>query len=117
MEMIAVALIGVFPYGLFEWMNPIHMFLASFVFFDVIAILFFAFWFFCKFPRYFLVANYLLLLIGATFYYLTGSEATPLPFAATEIPTIVAIVAWGALFLWTLNKMNNPKDKSILGNP
>lgn len=111
MEMIALALIGVFPYGLFNWMNPIHMFLSSFVFFDIIAIPFFAFWFFRKFPRNFLIINYLLLLIGATFYYLTGSEKIPLPFAITEMMTIVAIIIWGALFLHTLSKLSNPKVK------
>lgn len=111
MEMIALALIGVFPYGLLSWMNPIHMFLSSFVFFDIIAIPFFAFWFFRKFPRNFLIINYLLLLIGAAFYYLTGSATIPLPFAITEMMTIVAIIIWGALFLQTLGKLSNPKAK------
>jgi len=108
MEMIAVALIGVFPYGLFEWANPVHMFLASFVFFDIMPILFFAFWFFRKFPRKFLIANYILSLIGATFYYLTGFVNTSIPFAVTEMVTIVAILLWIILFLYTLSKMSKP---------
>jgi len=109
MEMIAVALVGVFPYGLFEWANPIHMFLASFVFFNIMPILFFAFWFFRKFPRKFLITSYILSLIGATFYYLTGFVNTSIPFAVTEMVTIVAILLWIILLLCTLSKMSNPQ--------
>jgi hypothetical membrane protein len=109
MEMVAVALIGVFPYGLFEWANPVHMFLASFVFFDIMPILFFAFWFFRKFPRKFMITSYILSLIGATFYYLTGFANTSIPFAVTEIVTIVAVLLWIVLFLGTLSKMSSPK--------
>ena len=111
MEMIAVTLIGVFPYGLFKWANPVHMFLASFVFFDIMPILFFAFWFFRKFPRKFLITSYILSLIGATFYYLTGFVNTSIPFAVTEMVTIVAILLWIILFLCTLSKISKPQYK------
>lgn len=111
MEMIAVALVGVFPYGLSKWANPIHMFLASFVFFDIMPILLFAFWFFRKFPRKFLITSYILSTIGAIFYYLTGFVNTSLPFAVTEIITISAVLLWIILFLRTLNRMNKPGYK------
>lgn len=104
-EMITVILVGAIPYGISHWLNIIHVFFGFYVFINIGAIMLFSFWLFRKFPRNFIIINYLLLLSGYIFYFF-GSNMPLLPYAVTEMLITVTVVIWIFLFLRTLKILN-----------
>jgi hypothetical membrane protein len=106
LEMIAIALVGIMPYGVSKLINGIHMFLGFFVFYDIGMIMFLSIWIFHKFSRNFMIINYIILLIG-TICYLIGFWTTLLPFTVTEVLTITTVIIWIILTLRAIRNSSN----------
>lgn len=111
--MIDFALIGAVPYGIYSWMNPVHVFMGSFVFYVISLIMFLSFWLFSKFSRNFVRANYVLLLICALSYSI-GFYTKLLPFSYAEIAMTIAVLTWVALLIIDLKKINSLPNEEMI---
>jgi hypothetical protein len=111
-ETVTIALVGAVPYGLSNWLNILHVLLGYYIFINIGVIILFSFWLFQKFPRYFLIVSYLLMLVGLTFY-LLGSKMDLTTFALTEISTAIIVVVWVVVFLRALEILNGAPRISV----
>lgn len=105
MDLLALALIGIFPYGINQQINQFHMFLGFFVFFDLGVIMLLAGWLFNKFPKKYLQFNYFIFLFASLSYFI-GFKTTLLPFTLTEALTLLTIIFWLIATLKNINKLN-----------
>jgi hypothetical membrane protein len=92
-EMITLIAVGAIPYGNADNTNTIHIWLGFYVFINAGIVMLFAFWFFNKFSKKFLNANYIILIIALLSYFL-GIGAKMLPYAIAEMITIVLVLGW-----------------------
>lgn len=110
-EMITLILIGTIPYGQSDWANKIHVWFGFYVFVNLGIIMFFAFWFFRKFPKKFLITNYILLFIGLVFYYF-GNIAKQLPYAIAEMMIITVVLSWIGIVFIQINSLSQQPEKN-----
>ncbi len=108
-QALVIALVGVFPYGISDYTNKVHMFLAQFTFYIIAAIILFAVWFFNKFPKEFIRSNYILVLFGAILFYIANYTVSSL-FTLAEMLNVVVIIVWVNLFLKTIQKLSNANN-------
>lgn len=110
-EMATLILVGAIPYGDSDWTNTVHVWLGFYIFINVFIVMLFAFWFFRKFSKKFLIANYTLLSIGLAAYFL-GIRAQLLPYAITEMITIIAVLSWMGIVFMQINLLSQQPEKN-----
>ncbi len=107
-EMISMILIGAIPYGGSDLANKIHVWFGFYVFINLGIIMLFAFWFFQKFPKKFLITNYILLFIGLVFYYF-GNITKQLPYAIAEMIIITVVLSWIGITFTKIDKLSDTR--------
>jgi len=98
-------LVGIIPYGLNETLNQMHIFFANYTFIHVGVVILFGFLLFKKFPRVFMIQNYIILALTAAFYYFTVSRYV-MPYALSEIVVIIDTIIWFTLFTRALKQLS-----------
>jgi hypothetical protein len=107
-EIITLILVGAIPYGDSDWTNKIHVWFGFYVFINLGIAMFFAFWFFRKFSKKFLITNYILLIIGMLSYFL-GIGAQLLPYAIAEMITIIVVLSWMGMTFIEIDELSKIK--------
>jgi hypothetical membrane protein len=100
-----IFLIGIIPYGINEHLNQVHIFFANYAFIHVGVVVLFAIWLFKKFPKKFIIQNYLILVFTAAFYYFNVSRYV-MPYAISEIVVIIGTIIWFTLFTRSLKQLS-----------
>lgn len=104
-EMVTLVLVGIIPYGDPGWASTIHIWLGFYAFINIGIVMLFAFWFFNKFPKKFLITNYIMLFLALAFCFLWIS-ANILPYAIAEIIIITIVLSWIAIIFAKIERFS-----------
>jgi hypothetical membrane protein len=104
-----LVLVGLFPYGVNEWMNKFHIYVgdAIFVFFAIFLAA--SAFIFKKFPLRFKITSYVLLAIGFSLYPL-HYQIGYLEYAVMELMMILAMVIWFIIFVRTMTVLTKEEE-------
>lgn len=111
LEIIGIMSVGMFPYGVNDFVSGAHIFFGAFVFYDMGALMLLSVWLFSGFPKRFQIVNYLLLIAGILLYSVSfvlcfNLKVKWLAFPFAEFVTAAIIIAWFLMVLGNIKRLS-----------